>query len=77
MDSKLIKEKSEYVAEMARLFKMDKRSEVESMHYEISVDGFSCDERLKIRFKNGLIRTVNISCNSCYAILKAAMDAVY
>lgn len=77
MDSKIVKEKLEYVEEMARLFRKDKRSKVVSMHYEIMVDGFSQDERLKIHFDGGLVRTVNITGNSLYAILKAAMEAVY
>ena len=77
-------EKADFISRLKILFKADRRSEVESMSYDVvpnfNEDGSlvtSYEEIITITFKGGLAIRTNVTGDSCRAIYIDVGRAVY
>lgn len=77
MDSKIIKEKSEFVEKLRTLVMSDCRTSVKELHYVIISAGSSYQEYIYIAYRGGHIVKVTVTGNSLGAITKAVIDEVY
>lgn len=84
INRRLQDEKADFIKRLKMTFKSDRRSEVESMSYDV-IPGFSEDgskvtsyeEVITITFKGGVAINVNVTGGSCGAIYKDVGRAVY
>ena len=71
------KEKEEFVSKLGQLLKTDPRSDVDRMWYDVFEQWNYYEEYLYIRFNTGVVKKINVTSDSLYAILDEASKAVY
>lgn len=71
------KEKDQYVRKMAEMLKLDPRSEVKDVTYEVYEQWDYYEEFVNILFTSGFTRKINVTGNSDYGILDTVARAVY
>ena len=71
------KEKDLYIRKMAEMLKIDPRSELKDLRYEVVESWDWYEEYITILFTSGASRKLCVTGNSDYGILDAVSRAVY
>lgn len=71
------KEKEQYVRKMAEMLKIDPRSELKELTYEVEEQWDWYEEYIRILFTSGVVIKKQVTGDSDFAILETVTKAVY
>lgn len=75
--SEMKKEKEQYINKMCEMLRIDPRSEVKDVKYEVYEQWDYYEEYVIILFNSGFSKKINVTGNSDYGILDTVARAVY
>ncbi len=75
--SEMKREKEQYINKMCEMLRIDPRSEVKDVKYEVYEQWDYYEEYVIILFNNGFSNKINVTGNSDYGILDTVARAVY
>jgi hypothetical protein len=75
--SEMKREKEQYINKMCEMLRIDPRSEVKDVKYEVYEQWDYYEEYVIILFNSGFSKKINVTGNSDYGILDTVARAVY
>lgn len=75
--SEMKREKEQYINKMCEMLRIDPRSEVKDVKYEVYEQWDYYEEYVIILFNSGFSKKINVTGNSDYGILDTVVRAVY